>query len=431
MRTNPAWQADREASHAGRTAGQGIGGGPWATFPDYGKLRRRIAPAGPKHVHALGGAGPHGSRASHQCSACSDGGPCSRCGGNISRNHPAYQALEWGVFGERDSSDPFWRAASVAEAFRSAPSRHADPSWSALSSFLSAISGSLNSVSFPFDSTQAFPLASTTGTGQFITRDPASEGGHAAQVAGGAPECCAELYYPEPDPVPDHEPVIGGHNFFHTFKAYAIYLERKEPEGRVCDCKCCVFRQYLDRKASKAPLGVPQTPETTKSGIDRDEGGVQFGEVMRLRPPGSPPPSPSCRDPNRSGTKSCEDMTGSKTTDSDRSARIEQIRLRHNVTGAFCLYEMEDSPGIQVPNGYAGTATDCFTGIVLDVCKGCTPATQPYSFQLVSDGAVTRDGAIVSGTGVAPNGTVGSKPAPVKPPMEPCQSKPSNKDCGP
>src|SRR5262245_37054512 len=33
----------------------------------------------------------------HKCEGCAGGEPCSSCGGNISRQSPAYQAFEWGM----------------------------------------------------------------------------------------------------------------------------------------------------------------------------------------------------------------------------------------------------------------------------------------------------------------------------------------------
>jgi hypothetical protein len=72
----------------------------------------------------------------HRCDASPGGAPCPNCGGNIRRDHPAYQALQWGIMEAnlRPWASPFERIATVNQAVVDAPARNEDAEWAALDS---------------------------------------------------------------------------------------------------------------------------------------------------------------------------------------------------------------------------------------------------------------------------------------------------------
>ena len=427
------------------------------------EVRRQILGLGPVNMERA----VTRSDAPHKCGSCSEGNPCGTCGGNVDPQSPAFQALSWGMTINEQVLDPFWRAAAIGESVRLATAGDSDPSATAINSMIwrsqqafTLISQGANASSLAASLPHRSMLSGvdyfaaegsggpvTTGEPKPETPLPTSPPPSVPLVPvtepppyrGREEECCPILVYPVPDPIPDFEVYPDGSvNFFHEFTAYAIYLEG-EHDGRLCSCKCCIFRQHLDRDVTVTALGPPSSvvfSGTTKSGLDRDDNktpeypkGVPFGEVKRPRPAGTPSPNKSCYGPHG---VSCEDVTHSGTTDPAKAQRIQQIRDKHkDLKGSFCLYEMKDRPGVVVKPGFAKAAQDCFTGVVLDTCHDCTPATDPQSFTLNVSGAVSADGKTVSGTGVGKGGKTGKHDnTPVKPPRPPsCKSKPAATDC--
>ncbi len=95
-----------------------------------------VASAAPSRLQTDQIEDDHDEGVTHSCGDCAGGAPCGNCGGNIRRDHPAYQALSWGMRTIQSGSDPFWTAAQVAQVVRDAPNRSADLEWSAVDSMI-------------------------------------------------------------------------------------------------------------------------------------------------------------------------------------------------------------------------------------------------------------------------------------------------------
>src|SRR5262245_3389782 len=73
----------------------------------------------------------------HRCEGCASGQPCSSCGGNIARSHPAYQALEWALLQTRSHHvEPWVGVARVENALRDARPQGNSPEWAAIVSLV-------------------------------------------------------------------------------------------------------------------------------------------------------------------------------------------------------------------------------------------------------------------------------------------------------
>lgn len=215
----------------------------------------------------------------HSCGDCASGAPCHNCGGNISRSHPAYQALDWGLRSIEPGSDPFWVSAKVSNTLHDAPSRADSPEWRAMESMVQRAQAiaivqeqGQNAIGQMFGAWQLQSQVVSGNSGGFVeatwrhwpprgSKVPTEPEKRIMRVnapkepvKGGGAGCCPHLDYPEEieDPLvgPTQliaragggEPALGA-SVEVGFRFHALYDPRsRKPE---CECSCCEFYQLV------------------------------------------------------------------------------------------------------------------------------------------------------------------------------------------
>jgi hypothetical protein len=368
---------------------------------------RSVVPGGVQAAPSTLQSGP----ISHECQDCSADEPCSGCGGNVSRQSAAYQALGWANAQAAGIVDPFWRAASVSQTLRDAPARANSAEWTAVESMVARVQdltilatqgGNANSALLRLmRSAVSESLVSGRvmhGMVADVTRVESimgSNGAHAAMVGAwpsqvlaqwnppfrqridaldappsdevylptdaealdGAPMCCVdEFEYPVPGSVHEYHTKSG---FYGPRVGWAFDVHAKYNPEYPCVCECCEFRQYY-------------TFLRTVDGVDDDE---NFAYQKPDCLPGPPVICPGSRDPEHRYPPGKKGPDGKIIEDQS----------------APCDYKYHDNPQITMPNGSKFTMFWEFTGIIYDTCREWSIRAK-QTFSLWSSGSVSPEG---------------------------------------
>lgn len=315
----------------------------------------------------------HDDGMTHSCSGCAGGEPCGSCGGNISKTHPAYQALGWGLATASPALDPQWRAAHVAQALRDAAANSGDGAWTAIESMVRRVAATYlvaqqggNAVSALLG---AWPpvgiVASDDGRGgggggivfeeeepdhieKTIFTDAAINNYDEVTpepLTGNARRCCGILYYPDKGPLfRAIKNSSGGAEIGPYWEAY--YEADPASDDNDCDCNCCTFYQFI---------GMNEFTITP-----RFAGGTRQQQSYRNQNDTYGPFSPSSIPTNWSW----DDIDALWASGIGIGTPTEAF-----VGGDKCIYRMRDYPSAPVPANYSWHQVYDFVGVLWDVCR--------------------------------------------------------------
>lgn len=336
---------------------------------------------------------------SHRCSGCEAGEPCSACGGNIRRDSPAYQALEWGLREAGAEPGSFWRGGRVSQAVRDAPARTGSADWTAIETMIRRSRDLATVLAQGQNASSAFARV-VTESDELTLLGPASPyefrvpGGWPTDVPGipfellGHPICCPTLIYPIPTPQHGKDRIgKTAWHLYHSFEALAIYKDEPPKPGPYCSCACCLFRQYIDTKITGTGLGPDgkPLPYQPTPGEDTAKDGSRFGR---------PGESKSCKGWTKKA--SCEDhipVGGDTSALSPAAQKLLDDTIKAQGLKSYCVYYMRDYPGMLLGPGDSKTRSDCFIGVVKSRCPPC-PIVRKGTFSLKVSGSVSATGTL-------------------------------------
>jgi hypothetical protein len=326
----------------------------------------------------------HHSGVTHHCAGCTGGAPCPECGGNVSRDAPAYAALDWAVRTNeaRGAVPAFWAAAAVFTALRDADLPRTAETEAIEHLVGEAVARVNKQGASPFgpppvlfsasddEPKPAQPAPGAPGPGQpGPPVAPAPPGGERPSPVITPPDelekwkkvlkdalgpdgnpynpgigwkrkpgdakCCLKTFeYPK-----CWKPELGRGRVGIMFRAELEYIE--DPE-RGCYCACCVFRQFIHHSS---------TYDGNKTGDPSDKPRLDWDT-----------------DP-KTGKKRM--YGGGRPDGSNRGDADDPGAEGGKVSGNGCKLCVEDHPSMVTPYGYEGeyTSTWDFIGTVYDRCN--------------------------------------------------------------
>lgn len=333
--------------------------------------------------------GDHGveSSVTHGCDGCVGGEPCGTCGGNISRASPAHLALQFAMIMSPGPIERFWRVAGVAQVLRDAPKTSDSAAWLAVGAMVSSSWSQALRAASPFVEEPADPRTKLRVGGDpndFRLGDgepdkpvpPSSPVGD-----GGLPHICCPivLAYPDVRPTPidvDFGTPNKEHKLGFKFTALAIFQEgvAKDADGNdvYCDCACCVFRQYvkLDELDEKGAV-----TDNIHNGEDQKEGEGYGHDIPSWQ--GCPQKTKGRIGSNVVYPQSCEQTTKSKDL---KPEELKKYRDAHKIPAetSFCVYRMEDYPGVHAKSGDTVHASWCFEARIKSRCPKPCPTVPGF-----------------------------------------------------
>lgn len=213
----------------------------------------------------------------HDCPGCVGGTPCSNCGGNVPRSHPAVSAMGWGLQQATHTADPLWKAALVLDAIRRAAPAGPGLEWKAITGMVGrtiathyalpqGASGLLAFAELPISFRDSLLSPSDTSLDDSGNADDGGggAGGGGAGGAGGGnggdggfgPTLDEVITYPPTDDrvhvccVDKFEYPVNVHAQNSKWTARVSFDFNAEFSDQLpCRCYCCEFRQVILRKS--------------------------------------------------------------------------------------------------------------------------------------------------------------------------------------
>ena len=269
------------------------------------------------------------------------------------------------------ATDPFWKAAAVAQALRDAPGRTDSAEWNAIESMVDRTQAlntvgaqGMNAVGAMLPYWSSMPINSILDVNNDGVPDNLNRG--IPYDVHGRQCCVLEFLYPVPTPT-FSEKQIDGRKYWLGWEFEVLAVYNNGADGSGCSCDCCLFVQFVDGTTTTTPpAGQGNERNEVKHGQDCAEDGsggfICYGDKNAALK----------YDPNdRSRSYEYYGSTGEFQVAGRPHIQpwIDAICEANGLTrDEVCICCMIDYAGAEVGPGVHFSKSTCYTGMVLSTC---------------------------------------------------------------